>query len=171
MKRDKYMQTTKHLATALLTVCFAMLTWNCGGGGGDDPDIPTPTPTPTPTPEPTPTPTPTGKFFTLTCDMEPRTSETTVTLTGLTSAVTRAIGSASWLNVALQPYVSGAPQAKLSVSENSQRDVRSQGVTFYAANDTLVLTVRQAAFSSEGGTDMEQPFDTPSEQPGFSRQP
>ena len=102
--------------------------------------------------------------------MEPRASETTVALTGLTSAVTRTTGSASWLTVAVQPYASGTPQAKVSVSENSQRDVRSQALTFYAANDTLVLTVRQAAFSAEGGTDMEQPFDTPSDQPGYARQ-
>jgi hypothetical protein len=44
-----------------------------------------------------------------------------------------------------------------------------QELTFYAANDTLVLTVQQASFDSYGGTSMDQPFSTPTDQPGFSR--
>lgn len=153
------MQTTKHLSRAL-TVGLALLVWSCGGGGGDDPDDPTPVPPPVLT----------GKHYTKTCNLDARASETTVALTGLTSEITRSTGSASWLTANIVPYTSGTPQVKVAATENSQNGQRQQELTFYAASDTLVLTVQQAAFNSGGGSDTDQPFDTPTDQPGYGRQ-
>ena len=48
----------------------------------------------------------------------------------------------------------------VSVAENATSNSRSQELTFYAATDTLVLTVRQAAFDAGGGTSMDNPFDS-----------
>lgn len=142
--------------------CFALLTWNCGGGDSDDPE-------PTPTPTPNPPPTTKGKYLTSTCDVGARSGTTSVSLTGLSAKVSNNTGSASWLTITLEPYSSGTPKAELKVTENSEKASRQQDITFYSAKDTLVLTVRQAAFSANGGTDMDSPFGTPSSQPGYVR--
>jgi len=150
------MHTIKYYSITLLA-SLSLLMGGCGGSDGGD------------APEPEPVK-PSGKHFVLTCDMEARASEKTVTLTGLTAGVTRHTGAAAWLAVEILPYVSGAPQVKVTASENGQTGSRQQELTFYAAADTLVLTVRQAAFPAGGGTDMDEPFDTPSDEPAFGRE-
>ena len=150
------MQTMKYYSVMLLAG-LALLVGGCGGSSSHDHE---------PDPEPVK---PTGKHLAQTCDMEARASETTVTLTGLTAKVTRNTGSAAWLSVDVLPYESVTPQVKITTVENSQADSRQQELTFYAASDTLVLTVRQAAFDANGGTDVDNPFDTPSDQPAYER--
>ena len=149
------MKTIKFLSIAF-AACLTLL--SCGGGDDD---------TPTPQPQP-PTPgTVKGKHFTQTCNMPADASETIVTLTGLTSEVTRKKGSASWLTVNAVPYTGGTPQVAVACTQNLGTDAREQEVSFIAANDTLVLTVRQAA--STGGTDVDSPNDTFTDQPAFAR--
>ena len=149
------MKTIKILSIAF-AVCLTLL--SCGGGDDDD----------TPTPQPQPTPgTVKGKHFTLTCNMPAEASENVVTLTGLTSEVTRKKGSASWLTVNAVPYTGGTPQVAVVCTQNLGTDARQQEVSFIAANDTLVLTVRQAAYT--GGTDVDNPNDTFTDQPAFAR--
>ena len=150
------MKTIKFLSIAF-AVCLTLL--SCGGG--DDNDTPTPQPQP-PTPG-----TVKGKHFTQTCNMPADASETVVTLTGLTSEVTRKKGSASWLTVNAVPYAGGTPQVAVACEQNLGTDARQQEVSFIAANDTLVLTVRQAAYT--GGTDVNNPNDPFTDQPAFAR--
>ena len=149
------MKTIKFLSIAF-AACLTLL--SCGGG---DDDTPTPQPLP-PTPG-----TVKGKHFTQTCNMPADASETIVTLTGLTSEVTRKKGSASWLTVNAVPYTGGTPQVAVACTQNLGTDAREQEVSFIAANDTLVLTVRQAAYT--GGTDVDSPNDTFTDQPAFAR--
>ena len=138
------------LAAALaLTAC----------GGGDDPDEPTPLP-------PTPTQ-PKGKHLTQQCDMPADASEITIRLQGLSSEVSRKSGSASWLTTSLVPDTSGTPEVTVACTQNLTTATRSQEVTFIATNDTLVLNVRQAVYA--GGTDVNNPSDTPTDQPAYSR--
>lgn len=150
------MRIFKNISIMLL-VCLSFMVGGCGGSS-DSPDVPDPDPVK-----------PKGKHLVQTCNMEARASETTVTLTGLTAKVIRNTGTADWLTADMLPYESGAPQVKITTVENSQMESRQQELTFFAASDTLVLTVRQAAFDANGGANMEQPFDTPSDQPGFAR--
>lgn len=153
------MKTLKYLSMALVA-SLALLTWSCGSGGDEDETPPTPTPTPSPQ---------TGKHFTLTTKVEARASVATVALTGLTSAVTSNSTAPSWFTFTLKPYTAGTtPEVMLAVTENPQTDVREGEVTFIAANDTLVLILHQASFNSSGGTDVDVPFDTPSDQPAFA---
>lgn len=153
------MKTTKFLSIAF-TLCLALL--SCGGGGSNDP-------TPDPTPQP-PTPvTPKGKFLTKTCDMTADASETIVTLTGLNSEVTSKSGSAAWLTTSLETYTTGTPKVKVACTQNLATEARQQDVTFIATNDTLVLTVRQGTYTG-GGTDVNDPNDTPTDQPAYGRQ-
>ena len=152
------MKNLKYIIMASIA-SLALLTWSCGGGSNSDDE-----------PEPTPTPPATkGKHFTSICNMAARSGSATVTLTGLSAKVSNNSGSASWLTVTLEPYSSGTPKVELQVTENSQKTSRQQDVTFYSAKDTLVLTVKQAAFNVNGETDMTSPFDTPSSQPGYVR--
>jgi hypothetical protein len=145
------MHTIKYYSMTLLAG-FALLVAGCGGS--DDPDPVEPR----------------GKRFVQVCNVEARASETTVSLTGLTAQVTRHTGANVWLTVDILPYVSGTPQVKVTTAENDETAVRQQELVFYAARDTLVLTVRQAVFASEGGADMNQPFDTPSDEQAYSRE-
>lgn len=149
---------TKKRYYMMLLLGLSLLVGGCGGSDSPDPE-----------PEPQPVP-PRGKYLTQICNMEARASETTVSLTGLTAKVSRNSGTAAWLTADVLPYESGVPQVKIKATENSLTDSRQQELTFYAASDTLVLTVRQAAFDVNGGTDIDNPFDTPSDQPGFARQ-
>ena len=55
----------------------------------------------------------------------------------------------------------------MACEQNLGTDAREQEVSFIAANDTLVLTVRQAAYT--GGTDVDSPSDTFTDQPAFAR--
>ena len=149
------MKTTKFLS---MIFAASLVLLSCGGGAGDDPD-------PTPVPAPAK-----GKSFTKQCDMPAEASETIVNLTGLTSEITRRKGSASWLTINAVPYTGGTPQVAVACQQNTSAEARQQEVTFLAANDTLVLTVRQAGFTG-GGTDVNSPNDVPTDQPAFSRQP
>ena len=111
--------------------------------------------------------TPKGKHLTQTCDMPADASETIVSLNGLSSEVTRKSGSASWLATEMETYTSGTPKVKVTCSQNLNVESRQQDVTFIATNDTLVLTVRQAAYNG-GGTDVNNPSDTPTDQPAYA---
>lgn len=156
------MNKMKYLALALMTA-MASLLFSCGGGdddgGGGDPYTPPVTPTPNPTAK--------GKFLTKTLDMPAEASEDVVALTGLSAAISRTAGSVSWLTITPLSYVSGAPQIKVTVTANLQTEIRHQDVTFYAANDTLLLTVRQNG-AKAGGTDVTDPNDTPTDQPAYA---
>ena len=94
-------------------------------------------------------------------------SEITIRLQGLSSEVSRKSGSASWLTTNLVPYTSGTPEVTVACTQNLTTATRSQEVTFIASNDTLVLNVRQAVYA--GGTDVNNPSDTPTDQPAYSR--
>ena len=151
------MNTIKMLSIAF-TVCLALLA--CGGSDDD------PTPTPPPTP---PTPTAKGKHMTKICNMPADASEQQVELTGLTSQATHKGGVAKWLTTTLSTYTGGTPQAVVACRQNLEVDARQIDVTFVAANDTLVLTVRQAAYTG-GGTDVDNPYETYTDQPAYSRE-
>ena len=127
-------------------------------GGGDEPE---------PTPTPTPTPIGKGKYLTQTCDMPAEASETVVSLYGLTTAIDRFSQPESWLTVIRQVYISGTPTVELTARENTQTEARQQDVTFYAGRDTLVLTVRQAAYDPASGADVGNTHDTPTDQPAY----
>lgn len=145
----------KIFLTMTLLAGLSLMVGGCGGSDGPDPDPVAPK----------------GKHLEQTCNIGARAAETIVTLTGLTAKVSRNTGTAAWLTVEVMPYTAGTPQVKVTATENSLADSRRQELTFYAANDTLVLTVCQEPFNAGGGTDVDNPFDTPSEQPGFARRP
>lgn len=150
MGKLKYLKMA-FVALMVLTAC----------GGSDDEDTPTPQP---PTP---PVPTQTGKYLKQTCELPAQQSEKTVELTGLKSDIDRQSGKASWLNVEKQTYAGGTPKVVVSAKENLEKNERLQDVTFYSQKDTLVLTVRQAAYKG-GGTDVNNPNDTPTDQPAYA---
>ncbi len=127
--------------------------------GGDDSELPTPQPS---------TPSAKGKFLTQTCNMPADASETTVKLFGLSSAITRKSGSASWLTTTVEPYTSGTPEVLVACTQNLQTESRSMDVVFLASNDTLVLTVIQGVYTG-GGTDIDNPNDTHTDQPAYSK--
>ena len=146
------MKTMKYILMAFTALTLI----SCGGG--DEPE---------PTPTPTPTPTQKGKFLTQTCSMPAGASETIVALLGLTTAVDRFSTPDSWLTVIRQAYTSGTPSVQLTATENMASEARQQDVTFYAGRDTLVLTVRQAAYNASSGADMDNTHDTPTDQPAY----
>jgi len=148
------MKTSKFL----LLILAATLTLVACGGGEDEPE-PTPVNPPTPQEEP-------GKYLTQICTMPADASETIVTLNGLTTAISRTSGSASWLNITKQTYTNGAPAVKVECAQNLDVDPREQAVMFIATKDTLVLTVHQESYSG-GGTDVNNPYDTPTDQPAY----
>lgn len=155
------MNRLKYLALPFMAA-FACVSISCGGGDGQN-DPYTPTPTPTPTPQPTIK----GKHLTMTLDMPAEASENVITLKGLSDAVSRTSGGASWLIVTPLSYVSGAPQAKVAVTANLQSEARQQDVSFFAAADTLVLTVRQSGYKGgDGGVD--NPYDIHTDQPAYA---
>ena len=148
------MNTIKYLSIAFI---FSLVLLSCGGGGDDEPDTPTP---------PAPV---SGKHLTQTCELPAGPSEVIITLRGLSSQIERISGSATWLSISAEPYNSGQPEVKISAKENQQTSVRQQDISFYAARDTLVLTVKQAAPESAPSTDTGHLHDTPTDQPAFSR--
>lgn len=160
----------------ILSIAFAAAISVAACGGGDDNDTPTPTPNP-PTPVTPDTP-PSGKHLTMTCDMPADASEITVSLTGLTDEVTSKTGTAPWLTTTLVAYTTGTPQVTVACQQNLTTAERTQDVMFlahsqastgkYAVSDTLVLTVRQAMYS-DGGIYVDDPNDTPTDQPAYSR--
>ena len=121
----------------ILMAFTALVLISCGGG--DEPE-----------PNPTPTPTGKGKFLTQSCNMPAEATETVVSLNGLTAAVDKFNTPESWLTVIRQVYISGTPTVELSAREN-----------------TLVLTVRQAAYNASSGADMGSTHDTPTNQPAY----
>lgn len=154
------MKTIKILSIALM----AVLTLTACGGGSDDPDDPY-----TPTPQP-PTPQTQGKFLMQTLNMPADASENTVALNGLTTAINRTthVGTVSWMTVKEETYSSGTPRVSVSCLQNLETTARSHDVIFIAASDTLLLTVNQAAYEG-GGTDINNPSDTPTDQPAYGR--
>ena len=155
------MKTIKYLSIAL-AACLTLT--SCGGS--DDPDDPI---NPTPQPQP-PTPSTQGKFLAMKHDLPAKASEEIFTLEGLTSSISKMAGeeySSSWLTVTKEAYTSGAPKVKLKATENLSTTKRSGYVVFVAAKDTLALTITQAIYTS--GTDVNNPTDTPTDQPAYSR--
>ena len=155
------MKSMKYLSIAFFA-CLALL--SCGGS--DDPDDPI-----NPTPNP-PTPSAQGKFLTMKCDMPAEASEKIVSLTGLTSRITSQVQAIAtpWLTVTQETYTSGTPQVKVACTQNLETKVRIMDTVFLANQDkdTLLFTVRQAAYTG-GGTDVNNPSDTPTDQPAYSR--
>ena len=147
------MNKIKYLSAAF---AFSLALLSCGGSS-DEPDDPTP---------PVPA---TGKHLAQTCDMSAEASEVIITLKGLSAEIDRISGSASWLSISAQPYNGGQPEVKVSAKDNQQNSARQQDITFFAARDTLVLTVRQAAQENVPSTDTGKLHDTPTDQPAFSR--
>ncbi len=159
MKPNLNMNWTKILS---LIFVASMPLLSCGGS--DDSDDPIP-----PTPNP-PTPTTKGKFITMSHELPAKASEEILTLTGLSSSISEMAGqdhAASWLTITKETYTSGTPKVKLKATENVQDSKRSAYVVFVAAKDTLALTISQAAY--QPGTDVNNPSDTPTDQPAFSR--
>ena len=154
------MKTVKYLSI-IFVACLALLA--CG----DDPDDPQ-------NPLPDPKPTQGGKFITLNHNMPATASQETISLTGLTSDITKMAGQndAPWLIVSKEPYTSGTPKVTLRTLDNPDSKVRSAFVVFVAARDTLALTVKQAAYSGgeqTGGTDVDNPHDSTTDQPAYAR--
>lgn len=147
---------TDKLKYLALATALSSLLLSCGGDE-EDPVVPTPPPTPTAK----------GKYYTKTIEMPAEASENVVALTPLSSAVSRTAGSASWLTITTLSYSSGTPQVKVAATANVLTEARQQNVTFYAAKDTLLLTVRQSG-AKAGGTDVANPNDTPTDQPAFA---
>ena len=154
------MKTSRILTIALL----AALALAACGGSGDDPDDPY-----TPTPQP-PTPQTQGKYSEQTLNMPADASESTVALNGLSAAIslTKHVGNASWMSVTEQTYASGTPRVTVACTQNLETAARSHDIIFIASKDTVLLTVRQAAYPG-GGTDVNTPSDTPTDQPAYSR--
>ena len=124
-----------------------------------------------PEPQP-PTPTAKGKFFSMRCDMPSEASEKTVSLTGLTSAITQQVQaiSTSWLTVMQLPYTSGTPKVSEACTENKESTRRVMDIVFLANSDTLLLTDRQDGYTGgagDGGIDV--PTDTSTDQPAYGR--
>lgn len=148
MKKIRYM---------LLAAIAAFSMMSCGG----DDDNPTPVPTPSKD----------GQVFYMNCDMPAGASEKTVTLTGLTSILTKKVQAVSdWLIITPVPYVSGTPKVTVSCTQNLLTTKRVQEVVFIATNDTLKLTITQAGSEMVEGTDTENPYDTPTDQAAYSRE-
>ena len=159
MKPNLNMNWTRMLSL-LFVASMALL--SCGGSDDSDDTIP-------PTPNP-PTPTTKGKFLTMRHELPAKASEEILALTGLSSSISQMAGedhTASWLTVTKEAYTSGAPKVKLKATENLQTTKRSAYVVFIAASDTLALYIDQAVYQS--GTDVNNPTDTPTDQPAYSR--
>ena len=150
MKKIKYISLA-FLATVALVAC---------GGGGDSDDPVTPEPKPSE-----------GKFILMNHNMPAAASQETVALTGLTSKITKSAGEndASWLTVTQEPYTSGTPKVTLKTQDNTNTTSRSSFLVFVAARDTVALKVIQAAYSGQGGTDINNPNDTQTDQPAYAR--
>ena len=149
------MKKKKYILLAMMAALFLM---SCGGGDGDEPS-------------PTPTPPKKGQMYFLTCDMPAEASEKTVALKGLTSAITKKVQAVAtdWLTVSKVPYTTCTPEVTVACTQNQQTTKRVMDVVFIAANDTLMLTVSQAAYSITEETNTENPYDTPTDQPAYSR--
>ena len=145
-----------------VTLATVLTLTACGGGGGKD-DVPD-------NPDPVNPVNPTGKNYTMTQQMSAEASTATVTLTGLTSQVTKASGSAAWITVKRLGYTSGAPRIEVTVEEYTQTDARQQAITFSDGLNTLVLTVVQAGRQAVEETDVTTPHDVVSDQPAASRE-
>ena len=159
MKPNLNMNWTKILS---LIFVAGMTLMSCGGS--DDPDDPI-----NPTPNP-PKPNTQGKFLTMKHELPAKASEEILTLNGLSSIISEMAGadySSSWLTVTKEAYTSGAPKVKLKATENMQTTKRSAYIVFVAARDTLALTINQAVYQS--GTDVNNPNDTSTDQPAYSR--
>lgn len=150
------MKKIKYLALALVGSMFVL---SCGGGGGDDEPEPAPKP-------PTPS---SGRYSTQTCEMPALASETTVTLSGLSSAISKTSGAATWVTVSQETYTSGSPKVRVMTTDNLKDEIHQQEFTFIAAKDTVVLTVRQKALDISDGGDVKNSTNIPSDQPAFSR--
>ena len=148
----------KRIVLFFMALVASIALLSCGGDDGGPTQIPTPPPAPKPH----------GKHLTKVCDMPADASEQLVVLTGLTSQVTHMSGVATWLTTTLSTYTSGTPQVVVACKQNLDIDARQTDVTFIATNDTLVLTVRQAAYVG-GGTDVDHTDDTYTDQPAYSR--
>ena len=152
------MNTIKYLSL-IIAACFALS--SCGGSDDNDDVVP---------------PAKKGQFFSMTCNMPSNASQKEVALKGLTSAITDQVQamSTNWLTVTQLPYSSGTPRVLVECAENTNAKDRIMDIVFLASNDTLLFTVRQAAGSStppsDGGTDVDNPHDTTSDQPAYSRQ-
>ena len=74
-----------------------------------------------------------------------------------------------WLTVTQLPYSAGTPEVTVACTANLEASRRVMDIVFLANNDkdTLLFTVRQAAYS--GGTNVDTPNDTPTDQPAYSR--
>ena len=105
----------------------------------------------------------------MTAELPAKASEEILTLTGLSSSISEMAGasqSASWLTVTKEAYTSGSPKVKLKATENLQTSKRTAYIVFIAAKDTLALTLNQAVYQS--GTDVNNPSDTPTDQPAYA---
>ena len=146
------MKTIKYLYI-LIAACLTLTACDSGDDNDDLPDVK-------------------GKFLERTCNMPAEESTQTFSLTGLTSRVLRTqhVGSAPWVTVTVMPYSKGTPEAEIACQENTNKETRSHDVIFLAGADTLLLTIRQAAASSTSNVvDVNNPNDTPTDQPAYSR--
>jgi len=146
------MNNLKYIFSAL---AISMTLLSCGGGN----DLPEPDPTPTPGTK--------GKKFEQTCDMPAQASEKVIALRGLSAEVSRFTNPPSWMSITRQTYVSGTPEVEVSTRENLETEARQHEITFYAGQDTLVLTVHQEAYDTSGDSNLEQPYNTTTDKPAY----
>lgn len=108
-----------------------------------------------------------GKLYTQSLNVSGYGDEKVVTLTDLTSAIKDIKVDANWLTV---EAIDGAasPSVKIKAEANTTEDIREAKVIINATNgDRVTLTVVQ---NVKEGSNVEEPIDTESDQPAYSRQ-
>ena len=110
-----------------------------------------------------------GKLFTQSLNVSGFGDEKVVTLTDLTSAIKDIKVDVNWL--AVEQYSNDgatAPSVKVKAEANTTEDIREAKVIINATNgDRVTLTVTQ---NVKEGSNVEEPNDTESDQPAYSRQ-
>ena len=100
-------------------------------------------------------------------------ADKTVTLTNLKTAIKDIEYNADWLTVIKQTYTSGSPSLRLTATANvkdgESTNSRSCTVTITAnSGDKVLLNVTQQG--AERKTGIDNPHDTPTDQPAYSRE-
>ena len=100
-------------------------------------------------------------------------AQQTVTLVDLHAAIDDINQSATWLSATKMSYTSGSPRILLTIEENSSTQERQANITIIDTyKNTVFLTVKQvkAGDPTPVLSGIDDPHDTPSNQPAYSRQ-
>ena len=116
---------------------------------------------------------PEGKTYQQAETLSAENADKTVTLTNLKTAIKDIEYNADWLTVIKQSYTSGSPSLRLTATANvkdgESTNSRSCTVTITAnSGDKVLLNVTQQG--AERKTGIDNPHDTPTDQPAYSRE-